>query len=671
MIRKLTYLGLFIISTSVAIGQSLSLPKTEYVIGEDVYFDVVLPLEDTSSYFWIQLLDPMNLYSNEMESLAAFQFHLVDGSLHQGRFNLNIPTLHSGPYFLTAYTAAGKSLGLRSIFAIQASDKEHWHDLMLSRSAVLDSSLLLFKIPDLAKITLEAKGQEYALQSWEEVRKEVKNYADEYLKISLVTSEGTHHHLVLPPPNLLIQQAKTQKTVNMDDGLWFYNTKDYAQEYAIQWRENVITEFGLDAKDSVELVLPTYPTGVIRIVSKDQNREILNKPIPLQLDTSKINISPNSQYSLTIPSLRHAFRDEGYHFIQVQISRGSSSFGMMPKDVEAQILDKRPFIRTWVEPKESLDKSFFGLVLMDSTSQFAVPTAEDGSYEMSAAMAYQLSRGEGRVRLGQMNKQQEVKVAYPQMEDYWDELTKSISESLPELRWNYDFPVQQYLEQDFASWELIDLDEVVVNAKSDDELLDAMKLQPFSIDWINTDFTCAFGVYNCSIPSHGFGTGNRVNSGDQVRFRLENIPLHIYIKYIFSDERERALIKTRSKIAALGLDPNKYDLEKVVVISNLHARDGRRSSQNAGSISYDWKPEPYLKNMAKMHLFHDNEFEGLLEGLDIIIKENQSKWMEYSDDMEISFKSSYLTGTYRIQISYWDLYHNLSTTLNYVVEVSN
>jgi hypothetical protein len=167
-----------------------------------------------------------------------------------------------------------------------------------------------------------------------------------------------------------------------------------------------------------------------------------------------------------------------------------------------------------------------------------------------------------------------------------------------------------------------------------------------------------------------------ITSNSQIQLNTANIlvnyiPLHIYIKYMFSDERERALIKVRAKIAASGEDPNKYDLETLVLISNLHAREGRRRLQNAGSISYDWKPEPYLKNMAKMHLFHDNEFEGLHAGSEIIIKENQSKWMEYSDDMEISFKSSYLTGTYKIQISYWDLYHNLSTTLNYVVEVSN
>ena len=672
MIKRWFSIVAFSFSIITVYGQTISLPKNQYILGEDILFDAILSEEDTSSYFWVHLLGIDSSVEPSTLSSVAFQTHLIDGRLHQGVFSLAYKDLPTGPYIMTAFTAAGFNLGLRSLFIVRANELELWQFLMNGRAKGEISSQSDFSLPELTTAKLCIDQEEIDIGDWDILASHTREYPDGYFLLEIETIDGNQHHLQLPPAHQLITDKRGIQAGNQKE-IWIKNKTEVPQSYEVFWRNMSLSQFELLPADSLSLDLATFPTGNLHVQGPKEIYTHSNIPHPILDDIPTFQIKTNENLQLGLPALGNGLSDQGQHFVQVQISQKPLAYGIsLDKRVEPS-KDATAFIRTWVEAEEGVGKDFRGLIIMDSTNQFAVNTQPDGSFEISAEMAYQLQRGEGRVRLGQMDKGQAVKVSYPEMDYLWRQLEEEYQPYLGTLGWNYRAEEPLREQMNFASFELLDLEEIVINAKSDEELLDAMKLQPFALDWINTDFLCNQGVLNCPNPEHGIRNGNIVNTFGRDLLKMQHIPLHIYINYQAAEELRNAKSSIRQKVAAAGFDVQKINsaLDKIrpnrVRLIHVDERSGRG---NPPTFAYEWNAEDYLKNMSTVQLIRENAFQDFSDG-NILLSESQSHWLPYKGDLNINLSSSFATGDYYVYITYWDLYHTLSTTVSYEVLVRN
>lgn len=671
--RKGLFLIVCLTASGFVQGQSFSLSKSQYLIGEKIAFDAVVPLADSSAYFWVHLLDPMSHVNGGALFSMSHQAHLIEGRIHRGEFITDDLTIKTGPYLMTAFTSDGFCLGLSSLFLVSSSDQEIWRFLMDSKvdTFLIDPSY--YSLPVLRKATVSTRGLSFDFFKWETLVHALAQNQNGFASVKIEAISGRFYEMVLPP-TFQLDKSNGLAYQDWNSGEWIINQASVDLDYDVLWNSTSLMQFQLPTSDSIWVEWNTFPTGVIKVNTGSDTLRFLNKPSPQSTSLIRLNAKKNSILDFTLPNLSNAFVDQGNHFVNVKVSQQLPSFGLEPS-IKVQSESSLPFIKVWVEPDISRDKNFNGLILMDSTDQFAVHTQADGSYEVTASLIYSMKRGGGRVRLGQMNKNQMVRVSYPEMEHLFSQIMEELAVLIPKMKWTYKVGFREFTPDFNDSMEGFDLDELVIKVAYDDDQSGHFELAPFAVDWINTDFLCHEGaVLNCMIPEHGVGDGNRVFQAGKWQ-RGKNIPLHIFYRYYEREARRDAFMGVRGMLAGAGVSQKQLEqYDKLMsgrVIGNA-AHPGEAVTSNGLSpnlIGYSWKAEPYLANMAVVQYFRDDLFEGFLEAYRFNLATESSMWLEYGDDKVLQLEAGSKLGEYYIQIDYWDMYHHLMSTLLVIIEV--
>jgi hypothetical protein len=85
-------------------------------------------------------------------------------------------------------------------------------------------------------------------------------------------------------------------------------------------------------------------------------------------------------------------------------------------------------------------------------------------------------------------------------------------------------------------------------------------------------------------------------------------------------------------------------------------------------MNYTWNPDWYADNISMLRLPHRNE---LRDAMEESIPVGSDALIPYRPNAKLKFISPLIPGEYTLRLSIYDLYHNLSTTVNYEVLVRN
>ncbi len=633
-------------------GQNLTVGKHHYAWGEELSFDLVLPVEDSSSYVYVVLVDPYDW------EVADFQVELISSIVHQGFFQLKTELNRSSPFILAAITESGIPLGYRTIFVTQNKDREVFNYLLSSLSSTVKLNQA-FDLPDVDHFTVQAKSSETKVHSWDELNLYLQNHAKEFKRIRFLRDGTAQTQLVIPPASSLVAEQP------IDTEFWFRNNSQEMANYQLSWRAIALIDFSLPPGDSIQIDASSFPVGKLAIADSKGALEIRNPPQIASYPHKKKSIKMGEAMTFQFPALINPIINRQELFIQASISRQESPYG---GDFQLERFEPSPdlaFAKIWVEPESELDQKedFHGFVIMDSTNQFAIPLADGNTSFLSHQTIYNLSRMEGRVRFARMDKKLQVKVGYPELELLGHALIEGLKSDVNALRWFFsDSPNLESFQRPFAQWELLDLDEVVINADSIEQLEASMQLHPFSEHWINTDWLCDYNVLNCE--DHGIKNGNQFGA------RRSKLPLHIWMKW-----HGIAMDKRLSRVSLDYAQSSDLDIKnkrEISIFSTSHQKfniGAGGSVYLAPRLTYTWEPADYMDNMAVLKFFNENSFQGLSTDFTLNVEDISSKWFSYEEEMELTIQSRFTRGSYFLHLRYWDVQSGLNSTLSIPFEV--
>ena len=644
--------------------QGLLISQSSYIIGEELSFDLVIPAEDSSAYVYMQLIDPWDM------EVVDFQVYLVGSRLMQGSIGLDKEKLRTGPYLLTALSQKGSLLGIQTLHVLEGRHTEVYQALLSGLSGQAMDEQMQADFSRFTELRLEHQASSHSFTSWEALLEALTEGEGGFYKLHFTDSKGEKNQFVLPSAAHLQRAEPLVK-----EAYWIRNSSDQAKDYSISWYGQELLSFSLEGKESLELALESFPVGELKLSDGKKEQIIRNTPSIEAWPNQDLRMAFGEELSVNIPALSNPLAANSNMLIHAVVSRqpivqGEIGIYYTSQESSYQLAFAEAFVEGDVNRNKI--KDFQGLVLMDSAAHYPLAVDKDYQLSLTAENIYQLSRGEGRIRLGKMDSKLQVQVRYPEMEALAKELNKTISDQMDGLIWtNHSY--QNYYEntQFLVIEEVWDLDEIIVNANSIEDLDATFSLLPFSEHWINTDWICVGSVLNCD--------KHQALYGDLAKRPRNTIPLHIYLHWMdgqaeFNAAVQSAIQRAKNEIGA-GSNKAMDRVARVMGTNGIymeHPEDFiRNNPKSLMSVrqSYSWSPEPYLKNMAVVKFFNDDRFEGLHEDDVVNVEERQGQWRVYQENMSLTLKSSYARGSYFLHLTYLDLHSDLHSTISIPFEV--
>jgi hypothetical protein len=82
---------------------------------------------------------------------------------------------------------------------------------------------------------------------------------------------------------------------------------------------------------------------------------------------------------------------------------------------------------------------------------------------------------------------------------------------------------------------------------------------------------------------------------------------------------------------------------------------------------YSWDPNDYLEQIGSLKLPKENNLQ--VTEVPFAVQNKQKRWSPIMEYPEIKIKAPSLPGVYALEISLWDLHHNIGNTIRYEIEV--
>lgn len=448
--------------------------------------------------------------------------------------------------------------------------------------------------------------------------------------------------------------------------------------------ELIIIEDPIFPEDSLTFNRADLPTGKLKLrfqpISDDRasSEELWNYPqIAKEEDNRRIVIQSGEELVLDLPELNNPWVSLGNHFLSVKM------------DMEARVLEER-YTGTLLMT-DSLD-STLDMVTMQSSDPDKLranrtvlftngeyllnfTTDEKGAFSISRSEAPMFGFEEGRLRYREEERQVRLEPSYPAIEHIKEQIPLLLSAMHPKIIEQDALLSSRAIEVDQSmgddEW-TIDLDAVVVQGQNMEERIEEVLNDPFALDWLNEDWVCQHGVLNgggIDIPDWADGPcepiyGNHPSVEDR-------IPLHLIYDESFISLRRSMLGPRNRKMAQL--------LRGQIIIGGIvvkRTEQSRRFFQQLEGVvkhfskvikSYSWDPADYLDQIGSVKLPKQNKLLLAEDGLSI--SNGQKVWLPYSVNPSLKLKAPNLPGTYTLDLRYWDLHHEISSSISYEVVV--
>ncbi len=445
--------------------------------------------------------------------------------------------------------------------------------------------------------------------------------------------------------------------------------------------EIIILEDPIFPEDTLSYCRADLPTGKLKLHYKPINAEkfltveLWNYPqLAEEAVNRRIIAQSGEELALELPEIINPWVLEGNHFLSMKL------------DSEARLLEERyTGILMMTDTLDSTldmvtmrsndpDKPRSNRAVMFTNGEYLLEfrTDDNGAFSINRSEASIYGFEEGRLRYRE-ESQVRLESTYPAIEQIKEKAPMILGAMYPkivekdEMLSNRAIEVDEPIGNDERT---IDLNTVVIQGQMQDRI-EAVLNDPFAVDWLNDDWVCQHGVLNGGGPTNSsqFGLdspcepvlGN--NPGSE-----QMIPLHL----IYDDNKERIRSSSKTQFAKIG----KILRGGFATASNpnvkLHpdfkaALEAMYSHLAQGITSYTWDIEYYKDQIGSIKLPKQNKL--LLADSELNIRSGQKVWKEYSGNPVAKVKVPVLPGTYTLEISYWDLHHEISSSISYEVLV--
>ncbi|MFC2188133.1 hypothetical protein ACFCT7_12515 [Fulvivirgaceae bacterium LMO-SS25] len=426
--------------------------------------------------------------------------------------------------------------------------------------------------------------------------------------------------------------------------------------------EIIILEDPIFPEDTLSYYRSDLPTGKLKLHYKSINadkfltEEIWNYPQITEVKSSqKIVVQSGEELALELPELINPWVLDGNHFLSMKM--GSEAYFLEEKysgtlylqDTLNRILDVISMrSNDPANPRANRDVMFTnGAYLLEFT------TDENGGFSISQSEMNVFGLEEGRLRYKDEVTNVRLEPTYPAIEKIKAQMNiilgtiqlKIIEQEA--LLSNRAVEMEESLRVDER---IIDLDAVVIRGQTMQDKIEEVLNDPFVVDWLNEDWVCQHGVLNGEggvMGDHIFGCsvliGNHLES-------QERLPLHIIYDYERL-KRKRAV----SDYTWFRRYVNYRDFEQFLI----HLSKAWRP--------YSWDPDDYKDQIGSVKLPKQNKLLVAEDGLSI--SSGQKVWIPYSENLLLKLKAPNLPGTYTLEVSYWDLHHEIRSSMSYEVVV--
>ena len=413
----------------------------------------------------------------------------------------------------------------------------------------------------------------------------------------------------------------------------------------IAWKSGIFVELYPTVVEDILLPLAQLPSGKLHFRWVDTTQAevkhaftFINAPKLAAVEQNEISITAFQNDYIDLPNIENPWVKEGTHFIHTSILR-RNRVAQNPAKYRGAItiqndLDlEHDLLVLYLSGFEKIPK-LTPLIYTYGDFTLDLEIDESGKFRMGQSFAEVLGYNEGRARLNDFSGNQKINAKYPPI-DWFSQKLKELdlafvhAYSEPDRQQDDMFePSEENLTQDWMQG--FDLDEVIVQEKEASELYKEVMDNPFSPHWLNTDFTCIYGVLFCS--SHPVGAGNRPGA-------QERRPLHIspWAKPVYV---------------------------KPTHVSNNPEVDYRNSNRKL----YTWDVSQVLDQIEIVKAPKQN----LLTIADTLMAQNNGhSWKAYSGKEKVEIKAPSMPGFYIVSVQFWNLLEDVGTTITYELEVKN
>ncbi len=426
--------------------------------------------------------------------------------------------------------------------------------------------------------------------------------------------------------------------------------------------EIIILEDPIFPEDTLSYYRLDLPTGKLRLHYKPINAEefltveLWNYPqLAEEAGNRRIIAQSGEELALELPEIINPWVLEGNHFLSMKLD--SEAYFLNKKFTGilhlSDTLDRNVDVISMrsndpANPRANREVMFTnGAYLLEFT------TDEKGAFSISQSEMNVFGFEEGRLRYKDEVTNVRLEPTYPAIEKIKAQMNIILGTMQPKiieqdaLLSNRAMEMEESLEVDERT---IDLDAVVIRGQTMQDKIEEVLNDPFAVDWLNEDWVCQHGVLHGQsgvIGSSKFACTVLIGNHPESQERL---PLHII--YDNTRLRRQNTISVYSRLRRLV---NYRDYEEIL----LHLSKAWRP--------YSWDPDDYKDQIGSVKLPKQNKL--LLADSELNISSGQKVWKEYSGNPVAKVKAPILPGTYILEVSYWDLHHEISSSISYEVLV--
>ncbi|MFZ6666327.1 hypothetical protein [Peijinzhouia sedimentorum] len=421
--------------------------------------------------------------------------------------------------------------------------------------------------------------------------------------------------------------------------------------------EIIILEDPIFPEDTLSYYRSDLPTGKLKLHYKSINadefliEELWNYPQMAEVKSSqKMVVQSGEELALELPELINPWVLEGNHFLSMKL------------DSEARLLEERYTGK--LDLRDTLDRSIDvismrsndptnpranrDVMFTNGTYLLEFTTDENGEFSIGQSEVNIFGFEEGRLRYRVEERDVRLEPTYPAIEKIKAQMNIILGTMQPKIIEQDVLLSNRAIEMEEAygtDERITDLDAVVIRGQTIQDKIEEVLNDPFAVDWLNEDWVCQHGVLN---GADGFSAcipiiGNHPESE-------ERVPLHLI--YDYTRLRRQSAISVYSRVRRLV---NYRENEKVL----LHLSKAWRP--------YSWDPDDYKDQIGSVKLPKQNKLLVAEGGLNI--SNGQKVWIPYSENLLLKLKAPSLPGTYTLEVSYWDLNHEISSSMSYEVLV--
>ena len=441
-------------------------------------------------------------------------------------------------------------------------------------------------------------------------------------------------------------------------------------EFGIEYMgEIILGEDPIFPEDTITFNLSDLPTGKLTLyykpIDKDEfdSKEILNYPqIPTQGNIERNTVQSGEEIVLNLPELAHPWVLSGNHFLSARF------------DSEVRVYKDRH--RGILSLSDTLDRSQDVIIMQSSdptkprgnravmftNGEYLLDfnTDENGEFRISRNEIGIFGIEQGKLRYREEERKVRLEPRYPAIEMIRKQIPDVLRAIKPMIVEKNESLIKTINELNAteANEDIIELDEVVISDKSMEERIEEVINDPFALDWLNEDWVCQHMVVNGGHISCEPVEGNHP-------ILANKIPLHL----IYHSERMR---DKRSSMRLINRRLYKILRAQIYPYLPLRPEDRRELETYIYHIaqvkrSYTWDPDDYEDQIGSLKLPKVNKL--IVTEDDFQISNGQKVWQQYTESPEIKVKAPTLPGTYILEISYWDLVYEISSSVSYEVTV--